>query len=177
MLMRYTGLAIVLHWLVAVLIFVNFPLGALLEDMKFSPQKLELMSYHKWIGISVLLLMTIRIIWRITHRPPTLPSMPSWQLNMARFVHFSLYLILILIPLTGWMLSSAKGIPVVYFSWWELPDLVAKNKQLAETLAELHEGLNQALLLLLILHIGAVIKHMVLNKDGLLFRMLPIRRT
>jgi len=112
--------------------FCGFPLGVYMQDLPLSPTKLQLYSYHKWIGITVLLLAGLRVVWRLTHRPPPLPdSVVRWQRQVSAAVHGLLYVLILAIPLSGWLMSSAKGFPVVWFGVMPLPDLVGKDKALA----------------------------------------------
>ncbi len=173
---RYTLPAIVLHWLMALLIFVAFPLGVYAHELALSPLKLQLMSYHKWLGVTLLLLWAVRVLWRIGHQPPPLPILtPHIQRHIAHAVHGLIYALLLVIPVSGWLMSSAKGFPVVYFGVWQMPDLVIKNKELADLFKALHEGSNIALMLLVGLHIAAALKHHWLEKDRLLQRMSLFR--
>ncbi len=171
---RYGGVAIVLHWLVAAAILATFPLGLYMADLPLSPRKLTLVSYHKWIGVTVFGLMGLRLAWRLTHRPPPLlPETPAWQRHAARFVHWTLYALLLAIPLSGWLYSSAVGVPTVYLGLWQLPDLVGKDKALAEALKLTHKSLNFVMLGLVVVHVAAAIKHHFVDRDGLLARMRP----
>ncbi|TAJ16615.1 MAG: cytochrome b, partial [Rugosibacter sp.] len=112
----YTGTAIAFHWLIALLILAVFPLGVYMHELPLSPTKLQLYSYHKWLGITVLMLAILRVLWRASHRPPALPaSLPRWQQITTHAVHHSLYLLLLFIPLSGWLMSSAKGFQTVWF--------------------------------------------------------------
>ncbi len=170
--LRYTTPAIVLHWLVALLIFVGFPLGVYMHELPLSPTKLQLYSYHKWIGITVLLLAGLRVAWRLTHRPPPLPdSVVRWQRQASAVVHGLLYVLMLAIPLSGWLMSSAKGFPVVWFGVLPLPDLVGKDKALGELLAGVHQALNFTLLGLVILHVAAALKHHFIERQPFLQRM------
>jgi len=170
----YTRLAIVLHWLVALAIVCAFPLGMYMHELPLSPNKLKLYSYHKWIGISALLLIGLRLAWRLGHRPPALlPGMPRWQEIAAHATHHSLYLLLLAVPLSGWLMSSALGFSVVWFGVLPLPDLIDKNEQLGELLKEVHEALNFTMLALILIHAAAAIKHHFFDGDGTLARMLP----
>ena len=170
--LRYTTPAIVLHWLVALLIFVGFPLGVYMHELPLSPTKLQLYSYHKWIGITVLLLAGLRVAWRLTHRPPPLPdSVVRWQRQASAVVHGLLYVLILAIPLSGWLMSSAKGFPVVWFGVLPLPDLVGKDKALGELLAGVHQALNFTLLGLVILHVAAALKHHFIERQPFLQRM------
>lgn len=171
---RYTPTAIALHWLIALLIFAAFPLGLYMHDLPLSPTKLRLYSYHKWIGVTIFMLAIFRLWWRARHPTPALPlTMKKWEKIAAHATHHSIYLLLIIIPLSGWLMSSAKGFQTVWFGVLPLPDLVGKNKELAATLETLHIIFNFTLLALVVAHIGAAIKHHYAERDDILTRMLP----
>lgn len=170
--MRYSMPAVVLHWLVALLILVAFPLGVYMHELPLSPDKLRLYSYHKWIGVSVLLLVAIRLAWRLTHTPPPLPaSVAAWQRQASAVVHGVLYLLMIAIPLSGWLMSSAKGFQTVWFGVLPLPDLVGRDQALGEALAEVHEALNFTLLTLVVVHVAAALQHHFVERQPFLQRM------
>lgn len=171
---HYTLTAIRLHWLLAVLIFAIFPLGVVVHNMAFSPLKLQLLSYHKWLGVTIFMLVLIRLAWRAAHTPPPLPeSMPRWQHQISHLVHGLLYVLMLAIPLSGWLMSSAKGFQTVWFGVLPLPDLISKDKALADILFTLHQVLNFSLLALLAAHVGAALKHHLIDRDDILARMLP----
>jgi cytochrome b561 len=174
---QYTRTAIILHWAVALLIFTAFPLGLYMHDLPLSPTKLRLYSWHKWIGVSIFLLAVLRVMWRTTHRPPALiEAMPRWEKLAAQTVHYLLYVLILIIPLSGWLMSSAKGIQTVWFGVLPLPDLVGKNKELADVLHEVHEALNLGMAALVLGHIGASLKHHFIDRDDVLVRMMPFLR-
>jgi cytochrome b561 len=170
---HYTRTVVVLHWLVALLIFAAFPIGLLMSDMPLSPLKLKLVSYHKWLGVTVFLFVLVRLAWRATHTPPLPVAMPAWQQRAANGVHYLLYLLIFIIPLTGWLMSSAKGLQTAYLGVLPLPDLLGKDKALGKVLEEVHAALNYGMLALVILHIGAALQHQFIVHDGVLARMLP----
>ena len=177
-LQRYTGVAITLHWLIAAAIFGTFLLGQYMTDLQLSPAKLKLYSYHKWIGVTIFLLVLARLAWRLAHRPPPPPaSMPAWQHSAAGIAHFLLYVLTLAIPISGWLMSSASGFQVVYLSMIPIPDLLAKNKELAEQLKELHEALNWLMVLVIALHVAAALKHHLVDRDDVLRRMLPFLKS
>ena len=171
---RYTRTAVTLHWLIVLLIFAAFPLGLYMHDLPLSPHKLRMYSYHKWIGVTVLLFGVIRLYWRTTHRPPALPeAMPNWEKLAALSTHYAFYFLIFAIPVSGWLMSSAMGFQTVWFGVLPLPDLVGKDKQLADLLHEVHEALNYLLLGLVFAHIGASLKHHFIERDDILVRMIP----
>jgi cytochrome b561 len=173
--LAYTRTAISLHWLMALLIVVAFPVGVVMHNMALSPDKLRMMSYHKWIGVTIFLLLLARLAWRLLHKPaPMTAHMPAWQQKAAGAIHFLLYVLMVAIPLSGWLMSSAKGFQTVYFGVLPLPDLLGKDKALGEQLGEVHEMLNVTLLVLFVLHVAAAIKHHFMDRDDTLIRMLPM---
>ncbi len=170
----YTRTAIALHWVVAFGIFGTFSLGLYMHELALSPTKLKLYSYHKWAGVTIFLLMLVRLTWRATHPAPPLPDhMPRWQRLAAHSIHHLLYLLILAIPLTGWLMSSAKGFQTVWFGVLPLPDLLDKSKELGEALSEVHEALNFGMAALVVAHVGAAVKHHLVDRDNVLARMLP----
>jgi cytochrome b561 len=171
--LRYSTPAIVLHWLVALLVLVGLPLGLYMVDLPLSPDKLKLYSYHKWIGITVLLLAVVRLAWRVTHTPPPLPAdIAAWQRRASAIVHGLLYALIVAVPLSGWLMSSAKGFQTVWFGVLPLPDLIGKDKALGDALAELHKFLNFTLLALVVMHVGAALQHHFIERRPFLQRMV-----
>jgi cytochrome b561 len=174
----YTRTAIALHWLIALLIVCGFALGWVMTDIPgFTPTKLKYFSWHKWIGVTVFSLAILRVLWRATHMPPAMPGgMSALQRIGAHGVHVLLYVLMLVIPVTGYLYSSASNIPVVYLGIVPLPRLIDPDPALKETLKSLHVSLNYILLTLVALHLLAVVKHQVLDRDGLLSRMLPFAK-
>jgi cytochrome b561 len=174
---RYTRIAIGLHWLVAFLITLSFSVGLYMTGLKLSPEKLRIYSWHKWAGVTILMLVLFRLVWRSTHRVPGPPAgMPVWQHRAAQAVHGLLYALMVIVPLSGWLMSSAKGFQTVYFGVVPIPDLLSKNKQLGDTLATVHKVLNFSMAGLVLAHAAAAIKHHLFDRDDVLVRMLPFLR-
>lgn len=173
---RYTSTAKALHWLMAILIFGLLVLGLYMHDLPLSPEKLKLFAWHKWAGVSAFLLVICRLLWRITHRPPALPaSMPKRLQMLAHAGHLLLYALMIAIPLSGWLMSSAKGFQTVWFGLLPIPDLLEKNKVFGDLLQSVHMSLNLLFIMVIAGHIGAALKHHFIDKDDILSRMLPTR--
>jgi cytochrome b561 len=171
---RYTGVAISLHWLIAAVILCTFLLGQYMTNLQLSPVKLKLYSYHKWIGVTIFLLVLARLAWRLAHRPPPPPaSMPAWQHSAAGIAHLALYALTLAIPVSGWLMSSASGFQVVYLGVLPIPDLIAKSKETAAQLEQLHEALNWLMVLVVAMHVAAALKHHLVDRDDVLWRMLP----
>lgn len=169
----YHPIAKTLHWLMAALIAGLLALGLYMHELPLSPQKLELYSWHKWFGVTVFMLVWVRLAWRIIHRPPPPPTSLSRRLQrIAKLAHGSLYALMLLIPLSGWLMSSAKGFQTVWFGVLPIPDLLPRDRALGELLQEVHEVLNTLLLLTLAGHISAALWHHFGLKDDTLRRMM-----
>ena len=168
----YTPVAKGLHWLMAVLILGLLALGLYMHELPLSPQKLTLYSWHKWAGVTVFLLVWVRLLWRVMHRPPALPASMAPLMRLAAHAgHGVLYLLMVAIPLSGWLMSSAKGFQTVWFGVLPIPDLVRRDKVLGDLLQEVHEALNVLLMLTLAGHVGAALWHHFVLKDDTLRRM------
>jgi len=171
---RYSGLAIAFHWLLALMICISFGVGLYMTSLTFSPQQLKLYNWHKWAGITILALSAARLLWRLTHRAPVLPSnMPVWQRMASHVSHGALYILFFAVPLTGWAYSSAAGFPIVWLGLVPLPDLVEKNRDLAELLKPYHWIVAYSLAVVVVIHIAAALKHHFIDRDTILLRMIP----
>ncbi|EGI77958.1 cytochrome b [Hylemonella gracilis] len=173
---RYNGLAVVLHWALGLMLIGLFCLGVYMADLPFSPQRLKLFNWHKWVGILVLALSFLRLFWRLIRPAPALPShiaqaMPAWQRVAHHGTHAVLYLLFFAVPLLGWAYSSATGFSIVLFGVLPLPDFVGKDAALAHTLKEAHEIGAYLMALFVLLHVAAALKHQWLDRDGLIGRM------
>ena len=126
---RYSSTAIALHWVLALALIGIFGFGLYMTGLPFSPARLKYFNWHKWAGMTILILSVLRLVWRITHRPPELPeavtrTMPGWQRMAHHGVHHLMYALFFAIPVVGWMYSSAAGFPIVLFGqipcqiWW-----------------------------------------------------------
>ncbi len=174
---RHSAPTILFHWLMALGLAANFALGLTMADMALSPEKLKFFSWHKWAGITLLGLVALRLLWRLLRRPPPLLPMPAWQKYTTEAVHGLMYLLMFAIPLSGWLMSSAAGVQVVYLGMFPLPNLAAKDKALFDLLKEVHESLNYALLALVLAHVAGALKHQLLDHDATLARMIPWMRS
>ena len=170
----YTGMAKAFHWLLALMIVVSFSVGLYMVDLPFSPQRLKLYNWHKWAGVTILALSALRLLWRLYRPAPALPdTMPAWQKGASDITHIFLYVLFFAVPLTGWAYSSAAGFSIVWFGVLPLPDLVLKNRELAEFLKPFHWITAYTLAALVVVHIAAALKHHFIERDDVLQRMLP----
>ena len=174
---RYDPGSIVLHWLLALMIAGTLAVGLTMTELPISPARLTLVNGHKWAGICILALSALRLLWRLAHRPPAAAPMPAWQQAAARAAHAVLYALFFAVPLAGWAYSSATGFPVVLFGVLPLPDFVAPERALSDALKALHRVLAYALAAVVAVHVAAALKHHFVDRDGLLLRMMPTRRT
>ena len=164
------------HWLMAGLIFAQIPLGIMAASWRLSPTKIELFFWHKSTGMLILALLALRLLWRLANPTPALPAdMPAWERAGARLSHFLLYVLMIALPVTGWIVNSASNIPFRIFFLIPLPAIVAPDKAAADFFALVHRGLFVVLALVLVAHIGAALRHHFVKRNTVLIRMLPWR--
>jgi cytochrome b561 len=173
---RYSNTAIFLHWLMALMVLGLIAVGFYMTNQRASPSVFKLYMTHKSVGLTVLALVLVRLLWRWRVSPPPLPPMPSWQRTASRVSHGLLYLLMLLMPLSGWLMNSASGTPMRYFSWFKVPQLIARNPEQLALWKTVHNVAAIALCALIAIHLLAAIKHHFIDKDGLLYRMLPTRR-
>jgi cytochrome b561 len=174
---RYGVVAVVLHWGMALLLIALVALGlymASLPDAGFDTRKITLILLHKQLGMAALALVMLRLAWRVGNALPRLvESLPDWQKLAARFVHLCFYGLMIALPLTGWLMSSAAGIPVSLLGLFDLPDLVPHDESLFHGLIVVHRWLGYALIGCIGLHVGAALGHHFIFRDETLKKMLP----
>lgn len=177
---RYHVLSMSLHWLMAALILTNIFIGQEAEEIK-TALDISLFQLHKSLGITVLLLTLARIALRFTIKTPAPPSsMKAWEVKVLKAVHGLFYLLMIGLPLTGWLLVSLSPykIPTVLFGvlpWPHLPveGMTADPKEWMEVIGGVHGAMSKTMFVLFILHVGAALKHHFKVKDDVLFRMFP----
>lgn len=170
---RYRMPAVLAHWLTFLLLCIAYRFAFQMTELAMGALKLKMYSWHKWTGVTVFLLVLLRLGWRLAVKPPVLPPMPRWQEQAAQISHHLLYLLLLAVPLTGWLMSSAKGFQTVYFKVLPIPDLLAKNPPLGAALEAVHETLAFFMLALVAVHALAAFKHHFIDRDDVLARMVP----
>jgi cytochrome b561 len=173
---RYTKTAMLLHWLSALLIIAAFFLGLTMVAIPgFSPTKLKYFSWHKWLGVTVLLVAALRILWRNANRPPPpLVSIPAWQHRVAEGMHYLLYFLIFAVPISGYFYTYAAGVPVVYLGLWQMPAVIGPNPELKPVLKTVHYVLTMTMAAAVVAHALAALKHHFIDRDITLKRMLPL---
>jgi cytochrome b561 len=181
----YGLVAILLHWIIAIVIVALLAMGAVMVRMTpGSSLQLEVYQFHKSLGIAVLALTAVRLAWRLFHPQPPLPAnLKPWEMALARVTHLGFYVLMIALPLSGWMMVSASvwNIPTVVFGAFTLPHLpvlggLENKKPVEDALKETHEALAIGMLILLALHVAGALKHHFVLRDDTLARMLPAIR-
>jgi len=174
---RYTAIARLLHWLTALLVLGMIGVGLWMVGLPLSLTKLYVYGWHKWIGLTVLGLTVLRLLWRMYRPPPPLPAgMTRWERALAPWGHAALLVLLLAMPISGWLMSSAGGVSVVWFGVLPLPDLVPRDPLTFTMLRTLHHWFAWALIGLIVLHVAAVVHHDLLRRDGIFRRMSPFTR-
>jgi cytochrome b561 len=175
---RYTVIAQLLHWLVAALIVTQFALAWTADDLPLGMHKLALLARHKSFGMTLLMLVIVRLLWRFKNPPPTLPpGMTPIEQMLAKATHIVFYVLLFAMPITGWMMSSAKNYSVSWFGLFTWPNLIGQSDDAFTLLKNTHDYLSYALFAVAVLHVLAALKHHFWNKDDVLVRMLPFTKS
>jgi cytochrome b561 len=173
---RWGSLAKTFHWLMAILILSLGCVGLYMTDLENSPQKLKIFALHKSVGLTVLALALLRLSWRLRDPRPADVPMPRWQAAMAHGVHAGLYLLMLVLPLSGWLFNSAAGFPLQYFGLFNLPSLTGgKSDALRAVARAIHENGWWLLLAIVAVHAAGALKHHFLDRDETLLRMWPGR--
>jgi len=180
---RYSTVAIVLHWLIALLILANIGLALTFQNIPKGLLEFKLIQLHKSFGMTVLLLSVLRLAWRLFNPPPPEPAMPKWQLVVSQIVHWGFYVIMIGMPLSGWIMVSAStyNLPTLLYGAIPWPHIaavhnlpMASRKAVDDAMGLTHLTLAWIAYGLILLHVAAALKHQFFDRDNLLFRMAPI---
>jgi cytochrome b561 len=174
---RYTRAAVVFHWLLAVLVFTMIGLGLYMTGVpKGSPDRAFYFNLHKSIGVTTALLVIARLWWRAKNPPPPLPaSMPGWEIQAARISHALLYMCLIVMPLSGFAATQFTKYGIKYFGLFKIPPMGSENKIVYDLLQGVHGVTATLLIALVIVHVIAALKHLLVDRDGVFQRMLPAK--
>ena len=173
---RYTATAQALHWVVAALMFAVVPLAWVMVNMpKDAADRTLLYTLHKSVGLTILALVVVRLAWRARHPAPPLHDVPRWEVVASKASHWLLYAILVLMPVSGYLLSAASGARISYFGLFDVPTL-PRNDAVAAAAVTVHLAVQWAVYALVLLHLAATAQHVIVRRDGVLDRMLPPQR-
>lgn len=172
---KYSKTAVLLHWTIAILVVTNFVLVNMAEGLQ-GPARGAYMNPHKAIGVSILMLSLFRLFWRLGHKPPPMPNAVSgWQARLGKAVHAIFYFLIIAVPLSGWIMSSAhpQAPPVSFFDLLDVTLPLAKNEVTADWSRGTHEILTKPLFILILLHVVGALKHQFADRVPFIQRMWP----
>lgn len=168
---RFGIMAILLHWIMAILLIGLLALGLYMTRIPISLEKLKLYGWHKEFGMLAFMLVIVRLTWKFRNTTPSL-NLLRWETIAARTVHGAFYLFMFALPISGWIITSAAGLPVSFFGWFLLPNLVSANEAPRILFSEVHQWLAYALIVVFCMHVSAALKHYFINKDNIMQRML-----
>ena len=166
-----------LHWIVVILIITQWIIAERADALPNGLAKLEALAWHKSFGMTIFMLAALRLLWRLVNPTPDLTAETKpWERMLAKVSHVLLYALIFAMPLTGWMMSSAKNFPVSWFKLFQFPDLVAPSEATFQRMHDLHGLLFATLVVVALLHIAGALKHHFIDKNDVLKRMLPFGR-
>jgi cytochrome b561 len=173
---RYGGVAQLFHWVIVALVVTQFVLANKAGDLPLGAAKLATLAQHKSVGITILGLAILRLLWRLLGPTPALPATTArWQHLAARASQFLLYALLLIIPILGWLMSSARNFPVSWFGLITLPDFIAPSEAAFDFFHAAHETAAKTLFVVAVVHAAAALKHHFIDHDNVLRRMLPVK--
>lgn len=173
---RYGATAVTLHWVIAACLLVSVILGLIIGNVEESDATEQALAIHKSFGITIFVLMLVRLAWRLTHRAPPLPaSMPAYQRALAALTHGLLYFTLLAMPVIGYVAVAARGRETRYFGLFDVPQMMPLSRMLSQNATTVHVYGQYVIYALLVAHIGAAFYHHIVLRDDVLTRMLPRR--
>lgn len=174
--LRYGAVAQLFHWLIVALIITQFVLANKAGDLPLGPAKIAVLAQHKSFGMTIFTLAILRLLWRLVNPVPAIPvTIARWERLGAHISHWALYALILITPLFGWLMSSARNFPVSWFGLFTFPDLVQPDKAKYELFHDIHEVLAKTIFCIALLHAAAALKHHFFDRDNVLRRMLPVR--
>jgi len=172
---KFTFTTRLLHWSIAAVLLIQIPLAWYMTDLPLGPDKFAKYALHKSFGMTLFTLAVVRLVWALIGKRPQLPpGTKLYEKILAKVTQGLLYLIVLVMPISGWIMSSAANVPVTIFGVLTLPSLVAPNEQLMESMEEVHEIQAIVLLTLVTVHFLAGLKHHFIDRDNVLHSMLPL---
>jgi cytochrome b561 len=171
--LHYGTTAKIFHWLIVALLAVQYPIGWLMPDLHRNQQPGAPMIFHVSFGITILILIVLRLAWRLTHPIAPESSLPPWQRLSSEVVHWLLYALVLGTTVTGWLFASFRGWSLSYFYLAPLPMLAADNAAAGKTIDGLHQAMELGLIVMIGIHVAAAVAHRFFYRDRVMQRMLP----
>jgi len=171
--LHYGTPAKIFHWLVVALLVVQYPIGWLMPDLHRNMQPGAPMTFHVSFGLTILILIVLRLAWRLTHPVAPESSLPLWQRLSSELVHWMLYVIVLATTISGWLFASYRGWTLSYFYLFRLPMLASDNAAAGKAIDGLHQAAEWLLLALIVIHVGTALLHIFVYRDRIMQRMLP----
>jgi cytochrome b561 len=169
----YGLVAIVIHWLMAIAIFFLFGLGLYMVDLTYYDSWYKgSLDLHKSLGLTVFFVYLIRIAWKLSNKKPSPAEGPKWEINLAHWMHLGLYLVMLCLFVTGYLISTADGRSIAVFGLFDVPGFGRFIENQEDIAGEIHEILAFSLIAMVALHALAAMKHQFIDKDGILIRMI-----
>jgi cytochrome b561 len=170
---RYDGVARALHWLVFALVGVQFLIGWTMPEIHRDTPQQGLVDWHISMGVTLMVVVAVRLFWRLTHPVPLATSMKAWERKLAKVAHGLLYLLLLVTPALGWVAAGYFGYTVHLFGLFTLPALADNTMDWAHELGDVHAVLSNVLIGVVALHVLGALYHYFIVRDGVMQRILP----
>lgn len=171
--LQYGTPAKILHWLIVALLALQYPIGWLMPDIHRGMTPGAGMTFHVSIGITIMALTVLRLVWRLTHPVAPESSLPAWQRVSSEAVHWLLYALVLATTISGWLFASFRGWSVSFFYLMPLPMLGSDNQAAGRAIDGLHQAVEWALLITIVIHVAAALAHKFVYRDDVMQRMLP----
>jgi cytochrome b561 len=169
---EYGSAAKVFHWLIVVLLLLQYSIGWLMPDIHRGDKPGTAMTFHVSVGLTVLVLIVLRLAWRLGHPVSPESSLPAWQRLSSEAVHWLLYALVLATTFTGWLFASFRGWSMSYFFFAPMPMLAGDNAAAGKAIDGLHQAMEWALLIVIGIHIAAALVHIFVYRDRVMQRML-----
>ena len=171
--LQYGTTAKIFHWLIVALLLVQYLIGWLMPDLHRNMKPGAPMTFHVSVGITILILIVLRFVWRLTHPVAPESSLPPWQRLSSEVVHWLLYALVLGATVTGWLFASFRGWSLTYFYLVPLPMLAGDNAAAGKTIDGLHQAMELGLIVMIVIHVAAAVAHRFIYRDRVMQRMLP----
>jgi cytochrome b561 len=171
--LQYGTTAKLFHWLIVALLLVQYPIGWLMPDLHKDMKPGAAMTFHVSVGMTILVLIVLRLVWRLTHPVAPESSLPPWQRLGSEAMHWLLYALVLATTVTGWLFASFRGWSMSFFFLAPMPMLASNNPAAGKVIDGLHQAMEWALLVVIGIHVATALVHIFVYRDRIMQRMLP----